>query len=82
MGGHSKDIYKSLNCGPGSNDKQSNIKKNLQKVRKKISTKAKNIFLVSQFHSNKFVYIDEKIYKKKPKADAIITNQKTCLLLF
>ena len=58
MGGHSKDIYKSLNCGPGSNDKQSNIKKNLQKVRKKISTKAKNIFLVSQFHSNKFVYMD------------------------
>jgi len=77
MGGHSKDIYKSLNCGPGSNDKQSNIKKNLQKVRKKISTKAKNIFLVSQFHSNKFVYIDEKYSKKqKPKADAIITNQK------
>ena len=77
MGGHSKDIYKSLNCGPGSNDKQSNIKKNLQKVRKKISTKAKNIFLVSQFHSNKFVYIDEKYTKKqKPKADAIITNQK------
>ena len=77
MGGHSKDIYKSLNCGPGSNDKQSDIKKNLQKVRKKISTKAKNIFLVSQFHSNKFVYIDEKYTKKqKPKADAIITNQK------
>ena len=77
MGGHSKDIYKSLNCGPGSNDKQSNIKKNLQKVRKKISTKAKNIFLLSQFHSNKFVYIDEKYTKKqKPKADAIITNQK------
>ena len=39
MGGHSKDIYKSLNCGPGSNDKQSNIKKNLQKVRKKSALK-------------------------------------------
>ena len=77
IGGYSKDIYKSLNCGPGSNDKKSNIKKNLQKVRKKISTKAKNIFLVSQFHSNKFIYIDEKYKKKKkPKADAIITNQK------
>jgi YfiH family protein len=77
IGGHSKDIYKSLNCGPGSKDKKSNIKKNLQKVRKKISTKAKNICLVSQFHSNKFIYIDEKYKKKKkPKADAIITNQK------
>ena len=77
VGGHSKNIYKSLNCGPGSNDKQSSVKKNLQKVRKKISIKAKNIYLVSQFHSNKFVYIDETYKKKKkPKADAIITNQK------
>jgi len=41
-----KIFTKVLNCGPGSNDKQSNIKKNLQKVRKKISTKAKNIFLL------------------------------------
>ena len=77
VGGHSKDIYKSLNCGPGSGDKKLKIKKNLQKVRKKISTKAKNILLVRQFHSNKFIYIYEKYKKKKkPKADAIITNQK------
>ena len=77
VGGHSKNIYKSLNCGPGSKDKRSNIKKNLQIVRKKIDAKAKDIFLVSQFHSNKFIYIDEKYKKKnKPKADAIITNQK------
>ena len=76
-GGYSKDIYKSLNCGPGSKDKKSNVKKNLNKVSKKISTKAKSIFLVNQFHSNKFIYIDEKYKKKKkPKADAIITNQK------
>ena len=50
-----KDIYKSLNCGPGSLDKKSDIKKNLQIVRNKISNKAKNIFLVHQFHSNKFI---------------------------
>ena len=36
VGGHSKNIYKSLNCGPGSNDKKLNVKKNLQIVRKKI----------------------------------------------
>ena len=77
VGGYSKNIYKSLNCGPGSKDKRLNIKKNLQIVRKKISTKAKNICLLSQYHSNKFIYIDEKYKKKnKPKADAIITNQK------
>ncbi len=76
-GGQSKKIYKSLNCGPGSSDKKSDIKKNLQIVRKKISNKAKNIFLVKQFHSNKFIFIDKKYKnKKKPKADAIITNQR------
>jgi len=76
-GGKSKSIYKSLNCGIGSKDVITNVKKNLQLVRKKISKKAKNIFLVQQIHSNKFVFIDEKYNKKiKPKADAIITNQK------
>ena len=77
IGGYSKNIYKSLNCGPGSLDNKKDIKKNLLKVRKKISKNAKNIFLVRQFHSNKFIFIDEKYkIKKKPKADAIITNQK------
>ncbi|MDA7755672.1 peptidoglycan editing factor PgeF [Candidatus Pelagibacter sp.] len=77
VGGKSKDIYKSLNCGPSSKDNKLNIKKNLQIVRKNISKKAKNIFLLHQFHSNKFIYINNKYNnKKKPKADAIITNQK------
>ena len=77
VGGKSKNIYKSLNCGPGSRDLPSNIKKNLEIVKKKISKKAKNIFLLNQIHSNKFVYIDEKYKsKKKPKADAVITNQR------
>ncbi len=77
-GGKSNGIYHSLNCGIGSNDKISNIKKNLRIVKKKICTKAKNIFFVHQFHSNKFVYIDKnfKFKKKRIKADAIITNQK------
>ena len=77
IGGHSKNIYKSLNCGPGSLDNKINVKKNLQIVRKKIGDKAKNIFLVHQIHSNKFIFIDETYdNKKKPKADAIITNRK------
>jgi len=76
-GGISKNIYKSLNCGPGSRDNPSNVKKNLKIVKKKIKKSAKDIFLLNQIHSNKFIYIDEK-YKfiSKPKADAVITNQK------
>jgi len=76
-GGKSKKIYKSLNCGPGSKDNPSDIKKNLQIVKKKIKNTVKNIFLLHQVHSNKFIYIDEKSkFKSKPKADAVITNQK------
>ena len=76
-GGKSKKIYKSLNCGPGSKDNPSDVKKNLQIVKKKIKSTAKNIFLLHQIHSNKFVYIDKKsLLKSKPKADAVITNQK------
>ena len=77
IGGKSKNIYKSLNCGLGSNDKKLNVKKNLEIVRKKISKKAKDIFLLQQVHSNKFVYINDKYnIKKKFKADAVITNQR------
>ena len=75
--GTSKGIYKSLNCGPGSKDKKKDIQKNLEIVRKKIGKNSKKIFLLSQIHSNKFVYIDENFtFKKKIKADAVITNQK------
>ena len=77
IGGKSKKIYNSLNCGPGSKDNYSSVKKNLQIVKKKISRNAKNIFLLHQIHSNKFVYINQKsLFRSKPKADAVITNQK------
>ena len=76
-GGKSKGIYKSLNCGLGSNDKRINIYENLKIVKSKINKDCKNIILLNQIHSNKFIYIN-KNYKKKRKfkADAIITNQK------
>ena len=77
VGGKSINIYKSLNCGPGSKDLPSNVKKNLEIVKKKISIYAKDIFLLNQIHSNKLVYIDDKYkLKTKPEADAVITNQK------
>ena len=76
--GVSKGIYKSLNCGPGSKDKKINVKKNLKIVKNKICKKSKEIFLVKQFHSNKFVYLNEnsKLKNRNVKADAIITDRK------
>ena len=77
-GGVSKGIYKSLNCGTGSKDKKTNIKKNLKIVKEKISKKPKEIFLVKQVHGNKFIFLDKNsnIKNRNVNADAIITEKK------
>ena len=77
-GGRSDGIYKSLNCGPGSNDNKVKVKQNLNIVKNKIGKKSKNIFLLHQIHSNKYVFINKnfKFLRKRIKADAIITDQK------
>ena len=77
-GGVSEGIYKSLNCGTGSKDKKSNVNKNLKIVKRKISKKSKEIFLVRQIHSNKFIFLSKntKIKNRKINADAIITERK------
>ena len=62
-GGVSSGIYKSLNCGIGSNDKIKNVTINLKIVSKKIGVK-KRIILLNQIHSNKIYFIN-KISKKK-----------------
>ena len=41
-GGKSKGIYKSLNCGLGSEDKKDKVKENLRIVKDKLSKKSKN----------------------------------------
>jgi len=74
LGGVSKGIYKSLNCGIGSHDRKINVKKNLKIVSKKIDVK-KNIILLHQLHSNKIFFIN-KISKKKLLGDGLVTNVK------
>jgi len=74
-GGCSTGIYKSLNCGPGSNDDKTKVIKNLRIVKNKLNKNSKNIFLLHQIHSNKFVFINKySKYLKKKRADAVITN--------
>ena len=43
-GGTSTGIYKSLNCGPGSNDKKNKVKKNLEIVKNKFIKMQKKFF--------------------------------------
>ena len=73
-GGISSGIYKSLNCGMGSNDKKKNVIGNLKIVSKKIGIK-KKLILLNQQHSNK-IYLIKKTPKKKLFGDGLITNKK------
>ena len=75
-GGVSSGIYKGLNCGIGSHDKKKNVIKNLKIVSKKIGCSLRELLLLHQTHSNKFIFIDRnyKLGKKRIKADALITN--------
>ena len=78
VGGKSIGIYKSLNCGLGSKDRKYKVLENLRIAKKKISTKSRNIFLLHQIHSNKFVFINKsfKFKKKMIRGDAIVTDQR------
>ena len=76
-GGVSKEIYSSLNCGLGSNDKKENILNNLSIVSKKIGVNKDDLFTMNQTHSNKVVMISKNNQNiKRVNADALITNAK------
>ena len=81
LGGKSKGIYESLNCGRGSFDKRKYINKNLVIASKKICKSYKKLVLLNQIHSNKFFFIKSyKFKKKKLTGDALITDQKRIIL--
>jgi len=76
-GGVSDEIYNSLNCGLGSDDKKVNILKNLDIVSKKIGFNSENLHTMNQTHSNKVVVInDSNKHIQRINADALVTNQK------
>ena len=74
--GVSKGIYKSLNCGLGSNDKKKNIIKNLNLVSKKMNIELKDLVLMNQTHSNKVILVNKKNKNKKLNSDALVTKLK------
>jgi hypothetical protein len=75
--GISEGLYKSLNCGLGSNDKNENVLKNLDIVSKQIECKKNSLITLNQTHSTKVVYFEnEADIKNKIKADAIVCSVK------
>tara|TARA_B100000029_G_C17257194_1_gene845001 strand:- start:16 stop:777 length:762 start_codon:yes stop_codon:yes gene_type:complete len=75
--GFSKGIYKSLNCGLGSDDTKENILKNLEYVSKKIGCKKELLINLNQTHSNKVLYFEKKLdVKNRLQGDAIVSKVK------
>ncbi len=73
--GSSKGIYKSLNCGLGSNDNKENVLKNLELVSNKIFCKKENLITLNQKHTNKVIHFNNKIsVKNKLIGDAIVSS--------
>ena len=63
--GFSKGIYKSLNCGCGSNDKKENVIKNLESVSKKIGCVKESLITLHQKHSDKVIFFKNESEVKK-----------------
>ena len=81
IGGRSKGIFKSLNCGIGSSDKRKDVKKNIRLACDKLNNSYKKLILLHQIHSNKFHYIKNiSSTKEKLVGDALITKQPKIIL--
>ena len=70
LGGVSKGIYSSLNCGYSSFDKKENIDMNRKIIAKKLDFKISDLIIPNQYHSNKIFFSDNK--SKEFKCDGII----------
>lgn len=78
-GGISSGIYKSLNCGLGSNDDRKNVIKNLNIIKKKFQIRELN--LLNQIHSNKIIDLTARNKNLKiGTADGIFTSIEKSLL--
>ena len=73
--GYSSDIYKSLNCGIGSNDDKKNVLRNLEYVSNKIGCNKEMLITLNQKHSNEVVFFENlSSVKNKIPGDAIVTK--------
>lgn len=71
QGGVSEDLYRSLNCGPGSNDNSDHVKENRARVATTFD--CDNLLTCHQTHSNICVYVDLP-FQERPQADALVTD--------
>ena len=78
--GVSSGIYESLNCGIGSNDDISNVKKNLEIVSKVFDIESNKLALMNQSHSNKVLSVENVNNSKRFDCDALLTKNDAIAL--
>lgn len=76
LGGVSKGIYSSLNCGPGSDDNPAHVKENRRIVSEAVGCDPVNLLTLYQVHGNDCVTVSEPYDPaNRPEADAHVTDQ-------
>lgn len=81
-GGVSQGIYKSLNCGIGSDDIPDHVQQNRQIVAEFFNQPKDNLCSVHQIHSADCIIIKKPITnnQKRPEVDAMVTDQPNLIL--
>lgn len=82
QGGVSDGLYKSLNCGVGSDDDPKAVAENRKRVAEHFNAEPENLITVWQVHSPDCIYVKKPvgIGNDRPKADAMVTDQAGLVL--
>ncbi|MEZ5813753.1 MAG: peptidoglycan editing factor PgeF [Alphaproteobacteria bacterium] len=74
-GGVSKDIYASLNCGPGSGDSLENVHQNRKTISEIAGCAPGNLLSLHQTHSADCLVVDKPWgVEERPQADAMVSD--------
>lgn len=75
-GGVSKDVYATLNCGRGSDDKIESVKKNLQIIAGEAGVIPEKLLTLHQVHSADCIVVEKPWgIEKRPEVDAAVTDK-------
>lgn len=83
QGGVSENLYASLNCGPGSDDKAESVRENRQRVAGHFGATADQIATLWQIHSADCLIVDAPVTatgEQRPKGDALVTDRAGLVL--
>lgn len=76
-GGYSNGIYASLNCGLGSDDKPDNVARNRTHIATALGLAPHEVLSLYQVHGRNVATVTEPwMDKDRPKADAMVTDQR------